>query len=333
MTPWQHILAVDHDAHACETYRANMPGVEVVCGSVEAALVRKYRGEIDVLCGGPPCQGYSKAGRGLGEADPRDGFPVSIECVAASMPRQVLFENVAGLLAEKHIRHFGRVIEALERVGYRVEYQVLDAFRFGVPQFRNRVWIWGIRRDLWQRRVRHKWPAPTHGTPEEIGPFSRIERWVTVREAIGLITDGGVPYPYDRKHIVKHPPAIADEPAPTIVSIFEKLGACGFVAVYDAQRKGSAELGEYVRRLTPGECARLQSCPPDWAWPSSVPKTARYRIVGNGWACGMAAAMARSLREADPEAVTVVDLFCGGGLGAAGWCGRYWQRAAREVTA
>ena len=60
------------------------------------------------------------------------------------------------------------------------------------------------------------------------------------------------------------------------------------------------------------------------AWPAGISKTAMYRVIGNGWACGIAAALSRALATADPESKTTVDLFCGGGLGALGWNGRYW---------
>lgn len=92
--------------------------------------------------------------------------------------------------------------------------------------------------------------------------------------------------------------------------------------------------GLWIRRLTPLECARLQSVPDCFIWPESISKTATYKIVGNGWASGMAAAMSRSLAATDPDSQTVVDLFCGGGLGAVGWHGRYWSHTpqAAEVA-
>ena len=82
---------------------------------------------------------------------------------------------------------------------------------------------------------------------------------------------------------------------------------------------------QLVRRLTPAECARLQSCPDDMAWPEGCTKTTKYRIIGNGWACKLAHELAAAFRKVDPESKTVIDLFCGGGLASLGWHGRYWQ--------
>jgi hypothetical protein len=87
------------------------------------------------------------------------------------------------------------------------------------------------------------------------------------------------------------------------------------------KRKGDL----WVRRLTPLECARLQSVPDCFVWPDGLSKTNAYRIIGNGWSCGMADAMSRALATADPDSRTVIDLYCGGGLGAVGWHGRAWR--------
>jgi hypothetical protein len=89
-----------------------------------------------------------------------------------------------------------------------------------------------------------------------------------------------------------------------------------------------------VRRLSPRECARLQSVPDSFIWPEKLTKTAMYRIVAHGWACGIAKALSAALAAADPLSRTCVDLFCGGGLGACGWHGRAWTyQSAREDVA
>ncbi len=80
-----------------------------------------------------------------------------------------------------------------------------------------------------------------------------------------------------------------------------------------------------MRRLTPDECMRLQSAPDDFRWPEKISKTAKYRIAGNGWATKMGAVFAEAFALADPDSHSVIDLFCGGGLGACGWHGRYWS--------
>ncbi len=61
------------------------------------------------------------------------------------------------------------------------------------------------------------------------------------------------------------------------------------------------------------------------AWPDGISKTAQYKVIGNGWAAGCAAALSRSFAQSDPDAHTVVSLFCGGGLGDLGWHGHCWK--------
>jgi site-specific DNA-cytosine methylase len=109
-----------------------------------------------------------------------------------------------------------------------------------------------------------------------------------------------------------------DKPCPTI-SAGSHCG--GPEPVNNRKREG------FIRRLTPLECFRIQSGPDDFIWPKGITKTAMYRVVGNGWASGMAARMSAALAMADKRARTVIDLFCGGGLGACGWHGRYWSYA------
>lgn len=143
-------------------------------------------------------------------------------------------------------------------------------------------------------------------------------------------------YPWSEEMYAKHPPA---QPAQTILGKFYKGGAEGLIEQPSADglpnlpthtifgepvkwiRKGE----KWMRRLSPRECARLQGVPDDFVWPAGVSKSAMYRIVGNGWACPMARALSECFAAADPESRTVIDLYCGGGLGACGWHGRAWR--------
>lgn len=427
MKRWQTLLAIDFDRWAAETYRANFPGVDVRCGPVASFLDELP--DADVILGGPPCQPFSTAGEGEGESDERDCIPDFIAAVGKVRPRMFLMENVPGLLTERHLRYFGRAVEALEGHGYAVRVKRLDAVSFGVPQFRERVWVWGIRRDLYDAGVRHQWPKPTHAwpPPEPCMFGAALLPGVTVGQALGLdgrlkgwrgagmterhgerpdqsteepsppITAGskgsgprvlfmetgskcrkdsnGTPrgplvkgldnpgftidsrgfdvheYRWSDAMLQKHPPA---SPAPTVQAKWFKGGAEGLVEVeYDhgvadslapsptlkaggnidangKQGGGCPPIlrdGLRVRRLTPDECLRLQSGPDDFVWPDKITKTAKYRVVGNGWACRMGAVFAEAFALADPRSRTVIDLFCGGGLGACGWHGRYWSFA------
>jgi DNA (cytosine-5)-methyltransferase 1 len=87
---WQLLCAVDSDKWAAATFRANFPGVDVHCCTVAEAIPTLP--DCDVILGGPPCQGFSLAGKGVGEKDERNGWPDFIAAVAAKMPRMLLAE-------------------------------------------------------------------------------------------------------------------------------------------------------------------------------------------------------------------------------------------------
>lgn len=183
MTP---ILAIDFDKWACKTYQANFPNVEVRCAKVEDEIDRLPAA--DVIISGPPCQSFSMAGKGLGEADPRNGWPANIAAVRKVRPRMFLAENVAGMLTVKHIKYLAKVYKALEDCGYLVQHRRLDSVNFGVPQFRDRIWVWGIRKDL---DCVHSWPSQTHcWPPVPDGMFGAgLLPGVTVGEALGIGKD------------------------------------------------------------------------------------------------------------------------------------------------
>lgn len=203
---FQVVRAVEMDPHACATLRANHPGLQVLECRVEAVDDwGRYVG-IDLVAGGPPCQPFSGAGRGRGQYDDRDGFPAFIRAVSLIQPRAFIAENVRGLTFAKHQRYLQQVLGDLRSWGYRVEARRLNAADLGVPQFRDRVFIVGLRVD---EPGRFRWPAPTH-----LGPHRRHgtlplfgEPHITVRDALGL---QGQLRDMDMGH---HP---TTEPAPTL---------------------------------------------------------------------------------------------------------------------
>ena len=123
------------------------------------------KGQLDVLSGGPPCQGFSfanNANRSI--EDPRSKLMWQyIRIVEEIRPRYFIIENVRGLLSFNDF--FYTLIETLEGKGYAVRFNLLDACSYGVPQHRERVFIEGARKDL---KILPRFPAPTHFSPEMI---------------------------------------------------------------------------------------------------------------------------------------------------------------------
>lgn len=128
----------------------------------------------DILIGGPPCQGFSRLGRGKLDSLSEEGFAGDprnqlyqgfMEMLAHWRPRAVVVENVPGMLSVKGVNYAVRVADEIAAVGYRVGYAVLNAVWYGVPQFRERLFFVGFRRDL---GIRPEPPSGTHtiGMPE-----------------------------------------------------------------------------------------------------------------------------------------------------------------------
>ena len=116
---------------------------------------RKFRGTVDVICGGFPCQAFSVAGKRKGFLDETRGtlFFEIARAAKQIKPRILFLENVKGLLSHNKGRTFGIILNTLDELGYDCEWQVLNSKNFGVPQNRERVFIIGHLRGECGREV------------------------------------------------------------------------------------------------------------------------------------------------------------------------------------
>lgn len=116
--------------------------------------LRLFRGNVDVICGGFPCQDFSIAGKRLGFEDTRGTLFFEIARFAKEIqPRYLFLENVKGLLSHDQGRTFETILNTLDELGYDAEWQVLNSKDFGVPQNRERVFIIGHLRGQRTRKV------------------------------------------------------------------------------------------------------------------------------------------------------------------------------------
>lgn len=100
-----------------------------------------YRGTIDAICGGFPCQPHSFSGQRLASADPRDLWPEYARLVREIRPQWVIAENVLGLLSSESGRYFTRILWSLSAVGYDAEWFNIPGGAVGCPHFRPRIWL------------------------------------------------------------------------------------------------------------------------------------------------------------------------------------------------
>ena len=168
------IWANEFDKTICETYRLNHPNT-TFCDKDIRTIKSADIPECDGIIGGPPCQSWSIGGKGRGIYDERGKlFFDYIRIVEEKKPKFFLIENVAGILEEKHKHAFSTFINRLQEAGYSIEYKLLNAANYIIPQDRFRVFIIGIRKDL---NIKYFFPEPTQ------------EPFVTLKKAIGDIDD------------------------------------------------------------------------------------------------------------------------------------------------
>jgi DNA (cytosine-5)-methyltransferase 1 len=126
---------------ACETYSHNLSGK---CFTQVLKPGQDLTDHADVVIGGPPCQPFSVIGHQRGKHDERDGFPAFLSAVERYQPQLVMFENVRGMLY-RNIAYFQSIVSQLRSLGYLVEWKLLNAVEYGVPQKRERVFVIGHR--------------------------------------------------------------------------------------------------------------------------------------------------------------------------------------------
>ena len=182
---FDHVAMVESNKHAVATLRSNFQPARVFAEDVRAFDLSNL-GQVDLVAGGPPCQPFSLGGKHRAHHDQRDMFPHAIQAIAQLAPRAFVFENVKGLLRLSFADYFEYIIlqlnhpefkhdagdwrehhrqlKQLEASGnhslrYHVQYKLVNAADYGVPQQRERVIIVGLRSDL---KATWQFPEATH---------------------------------------------------------------------------------------------------------------------------------------------------------------------------
>jgi DNA (cytosine-5)-methyltransferase 1 len=181
------VFAIDKDREACDTFVKNHPGVDVECASITSLkpgdIAKRVGGYVDVVVGGPSCQGFSTAGRRNGwvrdDDDRNDLWSHMLAVVETVQPRAFMMENVPGLFAWKEGQFGWKIIKAFEALGYGVSHDILLTADYGAPQLRRRLFIVGVRDGSG-----FEFPKPTH-----LGGWRRdtLDQWEQKRVEQGLL--------------------------------------------------------------------------------------------------------------------------------------------------
>ena len=148
------VIANDIVENACISLKCNLPEIPVCCGDITDETIKQHiidegkKQGADIICGGPPCQGFSLAGFRR-ENDPRNQlFRHFIDIVSGVSPKVIVFENVEGLLSYQNGETYRNIIELFSELGYNTEGRTLMAHYYGVPQKRKRVIILCTQKNL-----------------------------------------------------------------------------------------------------------------------------------------------------------------------------------------
>ena len=164
------LLANDFDEEAMHTFTYNHPNIPFILKDIKELTVdemlKKAKckcGEVDLITGGPPCQGFSLAGQRL-QDDPRNVlFREYIRLAKGIQPKVIFFENVGGLLSMQKGKILQAIISEFREIGYSIKYKLINAADYGVPQARPRVILIGVN----SQNVDITFPIPTHGDPQK----------------------------------------------------------------------------------------------------------------------------------------------------------------------
>ncbi|HCR84306.1 MAG TPA: DNA (cytosine-5-)-methyltransferase [Lachnospiraceae bacterium] len=341
------VIGQDFDAACVETMQAN--GHKVLAGDIRETqpeqLLNKTGlsvGEPFLICGGPPCQPFSTAGKRLGINDPRGSlFMDFIRMINYIRPRFFVMENVKGIMSAplKHVpllerdendpkQKLGTVLDVIlsefDKVGYKTVYGVLDAVNYGVPQFRERFVIIGSRdnEDIFL-------PIPTHFQMHQ----NKEYLWQTVRSAIAdLEQDKGecATLSEERLKFLKMVPEggnwrdLPKDIIPIAMGGAYKSGGgkAGFYRRLSYDQPSPTVVTSPVQKatmmchptqnrpLSVKEYARIQQFPDNWVFRGTI--AAKYRQIGNAVPVGLAEAIGKSvISVADKKAVVKTKRFRG----------------------
>lgn len=306
---FKHVLLSEIDHDACATLLKNRPDWHVAEGDVHNMDFRKYRGKIDLLTGGFPCQAFSYAGLKGGFADTRGTLFFELaRAVNETNPKVFMCENVKGLASHDHGKTLAVIKNAIKELGYTlVEPRVLKAVKYMVPQKRERIILVAIRNDL-ADKVQFHWPAPYH-------------RIMTLRDAFykGELYDTDVPqsagqvYPAKKQKVLAMVPQGGDwrdlpqEVAREYMGGSYLLGGgkTGMarrlsldepsltLTCSPAQKQTERCHPLETRPLTVREYARIQTFPDEWQFTGNM--ASQYKQIGNAVPVNFAWAIGRAL--------------------------------------
>jgi DNA (cytosine-5)-methyltransferase 1 len=267
---FNHSALVEIEPDYAKTLTLNRPNWDVRAADMNSFDGRPFKG-MDLFAAGLPCPPFSMAGKQLGEKDERNLFPAAIRLIDEIRPRAVMIENVRGFLSAVFEDYRGQLKSQLKSLGYTVEWRLLNASDFGVPQLRPRVVIVAIRSDMADA---FDWPTAHPHNPKTVGE--------TLHDLMAANGWQGARRWADR----------ADLGPTRARQAWASLGVEGRTIAEEAPAADFVGMP----RLTARMVARIQGFPDHWQFYGR--KTTAYRQIGNAFPPPVAKAVAKNLNIA-----------------------------------
>lgn len=319
---YEVVVANELDRHACNTFRTNHADTELIAGDLDNCIEQLAGfNDIDVVFGGPPCQGFSVAGK-MDPDDPRSQLIFSFCTVVERLqPKAFVMENVKALGTLSKFADVRQVLlSRLQKLGYSVTINVLNAKDFGVPQARERVFFIGVKQDF---------------QPIQLAHFDKYRKLApTLREVLIPL---GEPGSENNQRICKAKVTLAAKPvlrkSPYAGMLFNgqgrPLNPDGWASTLPASMGGNRtpiidnnhlyfveapwvedyhrhlmsggkpqgmhEAPAYLRRLTIDEVALLQTFPTGYTF--CGPDSKVFSQIGNAVPCALAEVVAKTVKS------------------------------------
>ena len=265
---------------AVETYNKNLKG-RCFCDMLKVGYEYPDMDNIDIVIGGPPCQPFSRIGSQKGMEDARDGFPIFIDAIKRIQPKVFMFENVQNILG-RHKWYLELILSELRKLGYIVEYRVLNAVNYGVPQNRERLITVGYKSKFHYPIYELSKVTVGEAMGDLMTQFDDKSKFLTPQQDAYIAV-------YEAKSGCSKPRDLyPDMPARTLTcrNLAGATSDMHRVRLPDGRR----------RRITPREAARLQSFPDWFAFCGN--ETRQFTQIGNAVPPLLAYKLALALKEA-----------------------------------
>lgn len=312
---FENLFAIEFDEDVAETYRINFPNNYLIERDIKKVSDQEILNlvediDVDLVIGGPPCQGFSMAGnigRKFIDDDRNYLFKEFVRVVNLTRPKFFVMENVARMATHKNGETIKEVCEEFENIGYDVDYKVLNSVNFNVPQNRRRIFVVGSleydfdfpkgnNNKISVKEAIGDLPELANGEKSSIPNHFAMNHTKQMLEKMSYITDGG-----DRNDI-------PDELRP-------KSGDVRKYIKYDSSQPSVTVTGdmrkifhyEQNRALTSRELARLQTFPDSFIFEGA--SISVQQQIGNAVPPNLSEGVAKNVRKSLIEADKYEEIY------------------------